>query len=110
MGVSIKFTLLEGETAHHGGGVCVLLCVGTTVIWCQFLCTNPMGWEFFVPAGTDLGVKLLILIEIINSSFNDVDLLRGMLADCCVQRHRGEGAMTAVWDDGSCHGWGVCLS
>ena len=59
MGVSIRFTPLEGETAHHGGGVCVLLCVGATVIRYQFLCTNPTGREFFVPAGTDLAVKLL---------------------------------------------------
>ena len=58
MGVSIRFMPLEGETAHHGGGVCVL-CVGATVIRYEFLRTNPTGWEFFVPAGTDIAVKLL---------------------------------------------------
>jgi len=59
MGVSIRFTPLEGETAHHGGGVCVLLCVGATVIRYEFLRTNPTGREFSVPAGTYLAVKLL---------------------------------------------------
>jgi hypothetical protein len=30
------------------------------------------------------------------SNFNNVDLLRGMLADCCMPRHREWGTMAAV--------------
>jgi len=40
---------LEGKTAHHGGDVCVLVLASQ----------KPPKREFFVPAGTHLGVKLL---------------------------------------------------
>ena len=39
----------RGKRLHHGGDVCVL-CLASQ---------NPFEREFFVPAGTDLGVKLL---------------------------------------------------
>ena len=39
----------RGKRLHHGGDVCVLV----------FNSKKPSEREFFVPAGTDLGVKLL---------------------------------------------------
>ena len=41
----------RGKRLHHGGDVCVL-CLASQ---------NPFEREFFVPAGTDLGVKLLTI-------------------------------------------------
>ena len=38
----------------------------------------------------------LIVISIVFSSFNNVDLLRSMSANCCMPRHRGWGTMATV--------------
>ena len=38
----------------------------------------------------------LIVISIVFSSFNNVDLLRSMSANCCMPRHKGWGTMAAV--------------
>jgi hypothetical protein len=38
----------------------------------------------------------LIVISIVFSSFNDVDLFRSMPADCCMPRRRGWGTITAL--------------
>jgi len=46
---SMETMTLEGKTAHHGGDVCVLVLASQ----------KPPKREFFVPAGTHLGVKLL---------------------------------------------------
>jgi hypothetical protein len=40
----------RGKRLHHGGGVCELCVSGSK---------KPSEREFFVPAGTDLAVKLL---------------------------------------------------
>jgi hypothetical protein len=45
--------------AHNGGDVCGLYFVGQDGILVLFLRTNPMGREFFVPAGTTLVDMLL---------------------------------------------------
>jgi hypothetical protein len=37
-----------------------------------------------------------IVKTVIFSSFNDIDLSRNMLANCCMQRCRGKGTMAAV--------------
>ena len=50
----------------------------------------------------------LIVICIVFSSFNNLDLLRSMSANCCMPRRRGWGAMAAVgrrrppWLAGAC--------
>jgi hypothetical protein len=41
-------------------------------------------------------VVILIVIHIFFSSFNDVDLLHSMLADCCMPRRQEWGTMVAV--------------
>ena len=57
-------------------------------------------------------VLKLIVISIVFSSFNDVDLFCSMLADYCMPRRRGWGTMTAVgwrrppWLAGAC----ICLA
>ena len=41
---------------HHGGDVCGIVVVGLKD---YSYCRNHMGWEFFVPAQTLIGVFLL---------------------------------------------------
>jgi hypothetical protein len=44
------------------------------------------------------GGKKMIFSNGPNSfSFNDIDLSRSMLADCCMRRRRGRGTIAAVW-------------
>jgi hypothetical protein len=57
------------------------------------------GGSFF--CGTELGldphiIVMLLVINILFSSFNDVDLLRSMLADCCMPQRQEWGTMAAV--------------
>ena len=47
---SIKTMLLDGKTVHHGGDVCEL---------CALLAKDLLSKSFFVPARTDITVKLL---------------------------------------------------
>ena len=46
---SIKTMLLDGKTVHHGGDVCEL---------CALLAKDLLSKSFFVPARTDITVKL----------------------------------------------------
>ncbi len=41
-------------------------------------------------------IVILIVINVFVSSFNDADLLRSMLADCCMPRRQEWGTMAAV--------------
>jgi hypothetical protein len=76
---------------HGAGGGNGSIMVGMFVCLC-LASQNPFEQEFFVPARTDLGVKLLINRKNnISSTFNGIDLSHIMLADCCVQQRRGAG-------------------
>ena len=49
---------------------------------------KPSKWEFFVPAGTDLGVKLLIVMEIRMLKVEQNSLTTDR--KCVLEQHKGE--------------------
>jgi hypothetical protein len=86
-----------GQQNHAAGGANGSIMVVVFVCLC-LASKKPSEREFFVPAGTDFGVKLLkvILLVIFFSSFNDVDPSHMMLVDCCVLCCRVCGPIVAV--------------
>jgi hypothetical protein len=59
----------------------------------------PRGGAFFPHPRRQHDVHIIVILIVINiffSSFNDVDLLRSMSADCCMPRRQEWGTMAAV--------------
>jgi hypothetical protein len=52
-----------------------LLCWGLLYFLYYFYCRNPTVWEFFVPAGTLVAVKLLIMLKLFLGGALNIDLL-----------------------------------
>jgi hypothetical protein len=74
--------------------------VGLSVtIWKALFWKVPRGGPYFPHLRHQYDVHIIVILLVISiffSSFNEVDLLRSVLADCCVPRHQEWGAIVAV--------------
>ena len=76
-----------------------------TACW-EYYCHSAARWEYDTlravqPTNTQARRRCIvpnkyIVKTIIFSSFNNIELLRSMLANCCMWRCRGEGTMAAI--------------
>jgi hypothetical protein len=85
---------IGGKMAHHDDDVCEGSSNGRQQNSLTIPTVRIPQAGVFVPAGTLIAVQLLIKIRY--SSFNNVDLLCSILADCCMPWHCEWGPMVAM--------------
>jgi hypothetical protein len=70
-----------------------------TTLWMALFQKGPRGGPYFPHHPRQQDVHIIVILLVINiyfSSFNNVDLLHSMLADCCMRWRQEWGTMAAM--------------